>query len=94
MLKIHKHTHIIFHRSIGNTDMHDFSPDALMTLHQFTLKQRLMIEENPKLLPVVGKGAWMAIGECHRQFRDERWNCTNYSSESVFGKILNIGKYF
>ena len=73
--------------------MHDYSPDALMTLHQFTLKQRLMMEENPKLLPIIGKGAWLAIGECQRQFKDERWNCTNYSSESVLGKILNIGKH-
>ncbi|XP_057305216.1 protein Wnt-1-like [Hydractinia symbiolongicarpus] len=76
--------------TVGNIDMKKISPQTLMTLHKFTGLQRTLIANTPKLLPVAGKGASMAIQECKKQFENRRWNCANYSSESVFGKVLNI----
>ena len=63
-----------------------------MSLHKFSRQQRLLVETTPRLLEAIGKGASVAIQECKRQFQYRKWNCSNYSSESVFGKILDKGK--
>ena len=45
-------------------------------------------------MPSIGRGAQMGIGECQWQFRFRRWNCSTVDGDSsVFGPVLNIGKY-
>ena len=76
---------------MGNTKIEDMTSHHMVTLRRFNSKQRLIIENPPNLLQVIGRGAAMAIQECKKQFRYMRWNCSNYSAESVFGKVLNTG---
>ncbi|XP_071810147.1 protein Wnt-16-like [Asterias amurensis] len=52
-------------------------------------EQRVVCEQRPDTIPVIGAGARLGIVECQRQFREERWNCTIHDQEqNAFGKVL------
>ncbi|XP_065656121.1 protein Wnt-1 isoform X4 [Hydra vulgaris] len=74
--------------TVGKTNMKDTSVQSILATHKFSKNQRLLLKQSPELLLSIGKGAAMAIQECKRQFINSRWNCSDYSPESVFGKIL------
>lgn len=44
-------------------------------------------------MPSVGRGAQLGIRECQYQFRNRRWNCSTVNDESVFGPVMELGKY-
>jgi len=39
-------------------------------------RQRTLCQGHPDAMVAAGDGAKLALGECRRQFRDERWNCS------------------
>ena len=95
--KVLRKSHKLFNvndilRTVGKTNMKDASTQTILALHKFSRNQRLLLKQSPELLLAIGKGAAMAIQECKRQFSNNRWNCSDYSPESVFGKILHRGK--
>lgn len=61
-------------------------------LDKLTHRQRSIVKKEMGLMDAIAKGSAMSIRECKRQFGRRKWNCSNYSSETVFGKILNRGK--
>lgn len=53
-------------------------------------------QTQPQVIRTVGLGMQIAIDECQRQFRRDRWNCPtmdNSITKSVFGNILDKGNY-
>lgn len=40
----------------------------------------------------IGEGAKTGIKECQYQFRHRRWNCSTVDNNSVFGRVMQIGK--
>lgn len=44
-------------------------------------------------IPHIGRGARLGINECQYQFKNQRWNCSTVDDSSVFGHVLNIGKW-
>ena len=44
-------------------------------------------------IPHIGRGARLGINECQFQFKNQRWNCSTVDDSSVFGHVLNIGKW-
>lgn len=44
-------------------------------------------------IPHIGRGARLGINECQYQFKNQRWNCSTVDDSSVFGHVLNIGKF-
>lgn len=44
-------------------------------------------------IPHIGRGARLGINECQYQFKSQRWNCSTVDDSSVFGHVLNIGKF-
>lgn len=42
----------------------------------------------------IGEGAKTGIRECQYQFRNRRWNCSTVDNSSVFGRVMQIGKFF
>lgn len=42
-------------------------------------------------MPHVGRGAREGIAECQYQFHNQRWNCSTFNDQSVFGPILMSG---
>ena len=59
-----------------------------------SVQQLEVCKAKPDLIPSVSRGANVAITECQRQFRNERWNCSITNSSSVFGGVLSVGKCF
>ncbi len=58
-------------------------------------KQQRFCKRNRDLMPSVAEGAHVGITECQWQFRGRRWNCTTVAGDdSVFGKVIEYGKYF
>eukprot|EP00794_Sanderia_malayensis_P006754 gene6754-7513_t len=48
----------------------------------------------PQAVKSIGLGVQIAVDECQRQFRKERWNCPTVSDDTeknVFGQVLDIG---
>lgn len=41
----------------------------------------------------IGEGAKTGIRECQYQFRHRRWNCSTVDNSSVFGRVMQIGKF-
>lgn len=56
-------------------------------------QQRNVCENKPDLIPTLRQGASLGISECQKQFEKERWNCSTTNSSSVFGEVINIGKW-
>eukprot|EP00795_Rhopilema_esculentum_P000019 gene19-9616_t len=53
-----------------------------------------LCRSRPRVIRIVGLGMQIAVDECQRQFRRERWNCpllTNEKSRNVFGRVLDRG---
>jgi len=48
----------------------------------------------PDVIPSVSEGAEIGINECKQQFLYERWNCTTSKDPTVFGRVLDVGKFF
>lgn len=40
----------------------------------------------------IGEGAKTGIKECQYQFRHRRWNCSTVDNNSVFGRVMQIGR--
>ena len=52
-----------------------------------------LCRNSPDTITCVGEGVRRGIYECQSQFKFERWNCTTTPNQSVFGPVLNNGKY-
>ncbi|XP_042879895.1 protein Wnt-7b-like isoform X1 [Penaeus japonicus] len=57
-----------------------------------TPSQRRICTRAPDAIVAISEGARVGIGECQRQFRAHRWNCSlQASSSSVFGYVVLMG---
>lgn len=56
-------------------------------------QQMRVCQNKPDLIPTLRQGANLGITECQKQFEKERWNCSTTNSSSVFGEVINIGKW-
>lgn len=56
--------------------------------------QSQICELNKDHIYFIGRAARMGISECQAQFAKSRWNCSTYDDLSVFGPILDTGKFF
>lgn len=55
--------------------------------------QQQICRQNPDVVVRIGEGVKIAIKECQRQMKNERWNCSTEAQDStVFGKITRKGK--
>lgn len=59
-----------------------------------TTNQQEMCYSEPSVLMAVSAGLSLGDEECRRQFRNHKWNCTNFGEISLFGPQLKIGKFY
>ena len=55
-------------------------------------QQKRLCRDYPDVMVNVARGAHLAVKECQKQFRNNRWNCTTLPRDaSVFGKATVQG---
>lgn len=59
-------------------------------LDSLSRNQRALCQKYGSMMRYVSQGAEFGIKECQNQFRQERWNCSTFDNNSVFGKVVNI----
>lgn len=88
---------LLFLRSLANGPLVDIissGPGQVCDHVQgMSRNQKLLCGRYHDHMKYVSEGARNGIDECQWQFRDHRWNCTVNEDSTVFGKVLNIGKY-
>lgn len=55
--------------------------------------QRKLCQLYQDHMTYIGDGAKTGIKECQYQFRQRRWNCSTVDNTSVFGRVMQIGKF-
>nr|DBA11531.1 TPA_inf: Wnt16 [Holothuria glaberrima] len=68
------------------------SPSFCRKVPGLVRSQRRLCQRSRDILSGISEGAKLAIFECQRQFKTERWNCsTNINLENPFGSIIDLG---
>ena len=88
----------VFYRSMGTMPNRDvffteIKPDQCDQLTSLSTSQRVLCRTYIDHMRFVSSGAVTGINECKWQFKNERWNCTTVDDDSVFGKVVDIGKF-
>ena len=61
-------------------------------MHTLSRNQKALCLKYSTHMQYVSKGAQDGIEECKYQFRNQRWNCSTVEDNSVFGRVVKIGK--
>ena len=56
-------------------------------------KQKKICKKHVEMMGAVRKGAIEAIHECQFQFRNRRWNCSTVDASTIFGNVLDQGRF-
>ncbi|VDI44784.1 Hypothetical predicted protein [Mytilus galloprovincialis] len=58
-----------------------------------TPRQRSICRKRPDAIVTIGDGVKLGLRECHYQFRNRRWNCTNIDQQNtMFGISHSVGE--
>ncbi|CAC5406916.1 protein Wnt-7b-like isoform X1 [Mytilus californianus] len=59
-----------------------------------TPRQRSICRKRPDAIVTIGDGVKLGLRECHYQFRNRRWNCTNIDQQNtMFGITHSVGEF-
>lgn len=59
-----------------------------------TPKQRSICRKRPDAIVTIGDGVKLGLKECHYQFKNMRWNCTNIKQQNtMFGITHSVGEF-
>ncbi|CAK8689171.1 protein Wnt-5a-like [Clavelina lepadiformis] len=61
------------------------------SLETLSVNQQALCRRYQSHMQFVSSGAKTGIEECKWQFRGDRWNCSTFDDNTVFGKVLKIG---
>ena len=71
---------------------HEEAAQQLCDDSELVWAQSQLCKQNLDVMPYVGDGIRLGLGECKRQFEFERWNCSGGGGLAIAGPTINEGR--